>query len=149
MLLRLHFIPTVMKNLLLLLVLAISSCGPEDATPTTPVVDTFDPTGATLLKEGTFVGTPGHPVSGTAKIYDDKGKHIVQFENFSSINGPDLKVYISKTENASEFVNLGPLKSTTGKQSYDISGMLDYDEYKFVLIWCKQFSVLFGKAEVQ
>lgn len=139
-----------MKKLFLIALVIISNaCDPEEATPTTPVDDMFDPTGATLIKEGDFMGTPGHPVSGSAKIYDDNGKHVVQFENFSSINGPDLKVYISKDQSASEFMSLGPLKSTTGLQSYDISGMPDYEEYKFVLICCQQFSVLFGKAEVQ
>ena len=139
-----------MKKLIIItLVAMVFGCSPEDATPTAPVDDMFDPTAATLLKAGTFMGTPGHPVSGVAKIYDDKGKHIVQFENFSSVNGPDLKVYISKDANATTFINLGPLKSTVGMQSYDITGMPDYSEYKFVLIWCKEFWVLFGSAEVE
>ena len=41
------------------------------------------------------------------------------------------------------------MKSTIGKQSYEVTGMPDLDEYKFVLVWCEQFSVLFGKAELQ
>jgi hypothetical protein len=139
-----------MKNLILLLVAGLlSSCSPEDATPTTPVMDPFDPIDAMLLKEGMFMGTSGHPVSGAAKIYDDMGEHVVQFENFSSINGPDLKVYLSTDINASDFISLGALKSTTGMQSYEISGTPDYSKYKFVLIWCQQFSVLFGSAEVK
>ena len=139
-----------MKKLFIFALVIISNaCGPEDATPTTPVHDMFNPTGATLIKEGDFTGTPGHAVSGSAKIYDDNGKHVVQLENFSSTNGPDLKVYISKDQNATEYISLGALKSTMGLQSYDISGMPDYEEYKFVLIWCEDFSVLFGKAELQ
>lgn len=139
----------VMKKVLIAFVVALLyACAPEDATPTTPVMDPFDPMGSTLLREGIFMGTSGHPVSGAAKIYNENGNHIVQFENFSSINGPDLKVYISKDASASDFINLGPLKSTTGMQSYEIPGMPDYDEYKYVLVWCQKFSVLFGSAEV-
>jgi hypothetical protein len=50
---------------------------------------------------------------------------------------------------STKYINLGALKSTTGKQSYDVTGMPDLAEYKFVLVWCQQFSVLFGKAELQ
>ncbi len=68
---------------------------------------------------------------------------------FMSQNGPDLKVYLSTDQNAAQYINLGPLKSTTGKQSYDVTGMPDLDQYKFVLVWCQEFSVLFGKAEMK
>ena len=151
-----------MKNILLitLILLSFSCKEDDDKTLTTPIVDTFDPTDTTdtstgnpvaitLLKQGTLIGV-GHTVVGTVKIYDDSGKKkVVVLDPFSSQNGPDLKVYLSKDQNASQYINLGPLKSTTGKQSYDISGMPDLGEYKFVLIWCQQFSVLFGKAELQ
>jgi hypothetical protein len=91
----------------------------------------------------------GHTVSGTVKAYNSNGKKTIVLDPFSSQNGPDLKIYLSKDENASQYINLGPMKSTTGKQSYDVTGMPDLDEYKFVLVWCEQFSVLFGKAELK
>lgn len=141
-----------MKTLVSLFVILISfSCSEEEnATPTTPINDSFDPTGmqVTLLKQGTFTGV-GHTVSGTVKVYDDAGKKVVVLDPFTSQNGPDLKIYLSKDQNATEYINLGALKSTTGKQSYDVTGMPDLAEYKFVLVWCQQFSVLFAKAELQ
>lgn len=137
------------KLLLIIVVLFCFSCNEnDDNTPTAPVADDFEPSKATLLKEGTLTGV-GHSVSGTAKIYDDSGKKVVVLEPFSSQNGPDLKVYLSTDQNASEYINLGALKSTTGKQSYNVTGMPDLDKYKFVLVWCQEFSVLFGKAEMQ
>lgn len=139
------------KLFIFLLVVASASCSEdENNTPTSPVDDPFDPvaTGATLLKQGAIVGV-GHAVSGTAKIYDDAGKKVVVLDPFSSQNGPDLKVYLSTDQNATQYINLGALKSTTGKQSYNVTGMPELDDYKFVLIWCQEFSVLFGKAEVQ
>ena len=102
---------------------------------------------ATLLKEGTLTGV-GHTVSGTVKVYDDAGKKVIVLDPFTSQNGPDLKIYLSTDQNATKYINLGALKSTTGKQSYDITGTPDLTEYKFVLVWCQQFSVLFGKAEL-
>ena len=141
-----------MKKLISLFVMLILiSCSEEENnTPTAPVDDPFDPmeTMATLLKQGTMMGV-GHMVSGTVKIYDGAGKKVVVLDPFSSQNGPDLKVYLSKDQNATQYLNLGPLKSTTGKQSYDVSGMPDLNEYKFVLVWCQEFSVLFGKAELK
>ena len=40
----------------------------------------------------------GHTVSGTVKIYDDAGKKAVVLDPFSSQNGPDLKIYLSKDQ---------------------------------------------------
>ncbi|MFZ6012892.1 MAG: DM13 domain-containing protein [Bacteroidota bacterium] len=139
-----------MKKLFIAFLILISfSCSEdENNTPTAPINDNFDPGQATLLKQGTLMGV-GHTVSGTVKAYDSNSKITIVLDPFSSQNGPDLKVYLSKDENASQYINLGALKSTTGKQSYDVTGMPNLDEYKFVLVWCQQFSVLFGKAELQ
>lgn len=136
--------------ILLLVVFSISCSEEENNTPTQPVDDPFDPMemDVTLLKQGTMMGV-GHTVSGTVKVYDGDGKKVVVFDPFESQNGPDLKVYLSTDENATKYVSLGALKSTTGKQSYDVDGMPDLAEYKFVLVWCQEFSVLFGKAELQ
>jgi hypothetical protein len=139
-----------MKKIFFLFVVLLSiSCSEEENnTPTAPVNDNFDPEQATLLKQGTWMGV-GHSVSGTAKIYEENGKKIVVLDPFSSQNGPDLKIYLSKDENASQYINLGAMKSTMGKQSYDITGMPDLGEYRFVLVWCQEFSVLFGKVELE
>jgi Electron transfer DM13 len=141
-----------MKNLFSIIILLMSfSCNEEDNnTPTAPINDPFDPTEvqATLLKQGALTGV-GHTVSGTAKIYDDAGKKVMVLDPFSSQNGPDLKIYLSTDQNATQYVNLGALKSTTGKQSYEVTGMPDLEEYKFILVWCEEFSVLFAKAELQ
>ena len=139
------------KLFLILVVLFSTSCSEDDNnTPTTPVDDSFDPmeAGVTPLKQGTLTGV-GHSVSGTASIYDDVGKKVIVLDPFSSQNGPDLKVYLSTDQNATKYISLGALKSTSGKQSYDVTGNPDLSQYKFVLIWCQQFSVLFGKAEMK
>ncbi len=139
-----------MKKLIILSVLLISvCCSEENATPTAPLTtnNDFDPSMATLIKSGTLVGV-GHTVSGTAALYESAGKKVVLLDPFSSQNGPDLKVYLSKDQNASQYISLGKLKTTTGKQSYEVPGNPDVTDYDFVLIWCEQFSVLFGKAEL-
>jgi Electron transfer DM13 len=141
-----------MKNLLVLtaFLLFISCSEDENNTPSQPIDDPFDPgaMNVDLLKEGTLAGV-GHSVGGTVKIYDDNGKKTVVLDPFTSQNGPDLKVYLATDDKATRYINLGALKSTTGKQSYAIEGMPDLDEYTFVLIWCQEFSVLFGKAALR
>jgi len=126
----------------------MTSCTKDnDATPTTPVNNNFDISQATLLRSGMLMGSGGYAVSGSASIYESNGNKVLVLDPFSSSNGPDLKVYLSTTENANVFVNLGELKSTTGLQTYSIDASIDVAQMKFVLIWCQQFSVRFGKAE--
>ena len=138
-----------MKQIFILFfVIAIASCKEDEGTPSAPIDDTFDPSTATLIKSGMLVGV-GHTVSGTASIYESAGKKTVLLDPYSSQNGPDLKVYLSKDEKATSYINLGKLKSTDGKQSYEIPDNPDVTDYKFVLVWCEQFTVIFGKAELK
>ncbi len=138
-----------MKSLVILfLVIVLASCKEDEATPTGPINDTFNPATATIIKSGTFVGV-GHTVSGTAAIYESAGKKTVLLDPFASQNGPDLKVYLSKDEKASSYISLGKLKSVDGKQSYEIPDNPDVTTYKYVLVWCEQFTVIFGKAELK
>jgi Electron transfer DM13 len=104
---------------------------------------------ATLLVQGSFTSTPGHSVNGNAEIVNDNNQKRLVLKNFSSTAGPDLKVYLATTLQATTIISLGNLKSTNGMQVYDVSGMPDFTQYKYVLIWCQQFSVLFGSAELR
>lgn len=120
------------------------SCQKEDNTTDIPVNDMV-PMGDMILA-GTFSGTPGHTVKGTIKVFEKDGIKEIRLEGFSATNGPDLKIYLSKELSASNFISLGSLKSISGNQNYSIPGMPDLKEYKYVLVWCEQFTVLFGSA---
>ncbi len=138
-----------MKQLLIILFATVTILGcKKSTTSSTPVNDTVTPT-AVLLASGNFSGNMSYSVSGTAEFVNDNGKKKLVLKGFSSSSGPDLKVYIATTKQATTFINLGNLKSTNGQQVYDISGMPDFAQYKFALIWCQQFSVLFGSAELK
>lgn len=104
---------------------------------------------AAVLVKGSFTGTNNHSVNGVAEIINDNNQKRLVLRNFSTTNGPDLRVYLATSTGAATFISLGNLKSTNGQQVYDISGMPDFAKYKFVLIWCQQFSVLFGSAELK
>jgi hypothetical protein len=136
-----------MRNLLAhFALIGLLACVPDDATPTNPVNDTFDPTQATLLRSGTLSGCGGHSVMGKAEVYDFNGSLVLLFDDFTAENGPDLRVYMSTTTSANDFVYLDKLKSVNGKQSYDIPPGTDLDVYKYAHIWCQKYSVCFGVA---
>jgi len=131
-----------------LIIIFVSCAEDENNTPTKPIDDTFDPTGATLIKEGMLMGSGGYTVMGTATIYLKDGVNVLVLDPFSSSNGPDLRVYLSRDVSASSFLNLGMLKSIMGKQTYVIPGNPDFTEFTHVHVYCQQFSVSFGKAEI-
>ena len=131
--------------------LFLAACSKSnDATPATAIPsDTFNPATATLLKQGSFSGNMSYNVSGSVKLYDNQGKKYIYFENFSSSNGPDLKVYVATSNTASQFITLGALKGVSGTQAYLVNNPPDFNQYNKVLIWCQQFSVLFGASTIQ
>ena len=100
---------------------------------------------------GNFIGVSDgiHDTQGDAyTIPLEDGSNVLRLENFQSTNGPDLYVYLSTDDNASEFINLGELKANRGNQNYEIPDDANLDKYNKVLIWCKAFGVLFGSAEL-
>ncbi|MCF8324661.1 MAG: DM13 domain-containing protein [Leadbetterella sp.] len=152
-----------MRILMLFALIALSSCNKSTeidpaanatANPTENGVNamtekmTMDFSGQKLLLEGKFVNG-AHPTSGTAKIFEAKdGKRTLIFESLKSDAGPDLRIYIANDKAVTNFVELSN-KVENGNKMYDIPAKVDLSKQKFVLIWCKQFSVLFGHAELK
>ncbi len=100
----------------------------------------------TLAKyQGVFSPTSGINGSGIVKIYLENNQYKLALENYSISSGPDLKVYLSKSNTPTEFVNLGNLNSEI---VYSIPQNVDLKQYKFVLIHCQQYNHLFAVAEL-
>jgi Electron transfer DM13 len=95
-----------------------------------------------------IVGTTGHPASGTARVIEIDGKSYVRYENFKTINGPDLYIYLAKDLDAKEYMNLGRLRATEGNVNYEIPTDVNLQDYKYVMVWCKAFGVLFNYADI-
>jgi len=113
----------------------------QDVIKTTPIPKDI----STLKYSGSFIPTSGINVNGQAKIYLDNNQYKLELQNFSISNGPDLKVYLSKSNTPTEFVNLGNLISST---VYLIPQSVVLSEYKYVLIHCQQYNHLFAVAEL-
>jgi hypothetical protein len=131
-----------------ILSLCLSACSKDDNTPDTPADDPVITNGVVLV-QGIFSGNRNYQVMGTAKVIEQGGQKVLRFENFSSSNGPDLKVYLAADLRASSFISLGALKTLSGNQNYALSGMPDLDRYPFALVWCEQFGALFGSANLK
>jgi hypothetical protein len=76
-------------------------------------------------------------------------KTELYFKNFKTDDGPKLLVYLSSDVSATEYVNLGDLKGISGDFTYTIPENTDLNKFKFVNIWCIDFLVSFGHAELK
>lgn len=138
-----------MKNLIsfLLLSFIFYACKKENNTPTNPAMDD-KPAGIVIATARIVEGNiPGDKANGNAQIYNDNGTWKLYVTDFSTTNGPDLHVYLASSVNATTFIDLGLLKSTSGNQTYNITGNPSISTYKYVIIWCKQFGVFFGGGQ--
>ncbi|TSC55345.1 MAG: hypothetical protein G01um101418_971 [Parcubacteria group bacterium Gr01-1014_18] len=90
-----------------------------------------------------------HDVKGEAMIIESAGKKYVRFENFQTINGPDVRIYLASGLDNTDIVDLGSIKATKGNVNYEIPDNVDLAIYKNVLVWCEDFSVLFSYATLK
>lgn len=115
----------------------------QTSTPDSQVPVATEPTGTPV------VGTAGHPASGTARIVKTERNIYVRYEDYKTINGPDIYVYLAKDLDAKEFIDLGRVRATEGNINYEVPAGINTDEYRYVLTWCKQFGVLFNYADLK
>ena len=138
-----------MKNHIIisaLLSLLFISCKKEGIyTQTTN--QTLNNENSVVLRQGTLMATSGISVEGIAEIRQSGELTYVQLTNFSISDGPDLKVYLSKSDSPTDFVNLGSLQYSGG--IYMIPEDILDTENDYVLIHCQQYNHLFAIANLQ
>lgn len=137
----------------LFLLLLISGCSqPEDRVPTTSATDSLeDLEGATVISQGELSGRNGYTALGDVQLIrsEDEETYSLVFEDFSSSNGPDLKIYLASGEALNSFISLGDLKSTNGTLRYDFPASQFQPEFNTAVVWCERFSQLFGLATLE
>lgn len=131
------------KLFLLPIFLLLFSCEEQGDLTRDGLRDTTISQNSILKYHGLFMPTSGITVTGEAKIYLDGTNYKLQLENFSISEGPDLKVYLSKSDTPNQFINLGNLTSAT---VYAIPTQVDFSQYKYVLIHCQQYNHLYAVA---
>ena len=117
-----------------------------------PLMVGADAASANVLLEGTFMGADAfHQVSGTARIIDRGSDTVVRLEDdFRSVNGPALHVWLVSGDDRDDYLDLGPLKGNVGAQNYTVPEGTDLSAYDrvWVWVWCRPFRVLFGSARL-
>jgi hypothetical protein len=110
-----------------------------------PAVVKPAPPQATTIAQGTFT-TSAHITKGKALVLQTSTKTFLKLHTFSTTKGPDLFVWLATSADGKNYINLGELASPIGNQIYKIPKGTDLKKYSHVLIWCKQYGVLFGEA---
>ena len=83
----------------------------------------------------------GYNIYGAGLLVADSANCVLGFfSNFSTVNGPDLHVFLSDSfltpdNNNLNKVDLGLLQSTSGQQSYSVPQGITLDTYNWVLIY--------------
>jgi Electron transfer DM13 len=144
-------VPDMRRTLFLLAIIAggITSCSKKNQASEIPAIDHIDTSSAVTKYSGLFSSAPNESVSGKALILQQNGIWSVALENINIKNGPDLHLYISEQITPVNFIDLGNIKSTKGNQVYPLTFDPDFKQYKYILIYCQQYDVLFGSAELK
>ena len=106
------------------------------------------------LRSGGFESVR-HPARGVATaIRLARGGRVLTLTRFATDNGPDLRLYLVAgpahgEDEVRDHVDLGALKGNRGDQQYDLPAGLDLERYSTVVVWCRAFSVLFGRAPLR
>ena len=130
-------------QILILVSLTLLSCGSDGSE-----MEEFVAAEEMMMKEfsGNFVADT-HPTSGTVVVNKEQTELLL--ENFKTDDGPRLLLYLSTSVESMDFVNLGDLQGVEGDFTYEIPKDTDLDKYKFVVVWCVDFLVSFGHAELK
>jgi hypothetical protein len=140
----------IFKNLLFaVIILSILSTACRKKEETTTLDEVVD-VNSVKLKQGVLSdGDASHRSAGQVEVFQTGINKTLQFTNFVGSTKPDVRVYLStQATNIGTAVELGPVKATQGNFNYMFDNQLDLSNYKYVVLWCKQFGVLFGKAEL-
>ena len=155
----------------LLVALAAAACGGEGesraagSTPTpaptvaAPAATTPAPTPVPTpaSRTGTFDARGGpDTVSGAATLTrGPDGKLALQLGNLNATPGPALYVYLSHVESPAsdgqvrDGLEVAPLKAPRGDQAYAVDSTADPADFRSVVVYCVQYRVVFGYANLR
>jgi hypothetical protein len=120
----------------------------QSITVTTEPVDPHEP----ITKSGIIVTTSSYTLTGNftlAEILDSDHLDLQIDDSYqASTSLPGLYLYLTNNPNSiSGALELGPVQIFSGAHSYEISNT-GINEYKYLLYWCKPFSVKVGEGEI-
>lgn len=117
------------------------------------------PAGPVTLSGGAFISHE-HETTGSASIVENAdGTTVLVLTDLATSSGPDVHVWLSAadvvegidgwfTAGGAAYLDLGPIKGNLGNQVYEIPAGTDLSLYRSVDLWCVQFAVSFGAAQL-
>ncbi|MDJ0920548.1 MAG: DM13 domain-containing protein [Henriciella sp.] len=91
-------------------------------------------------------------------VVEQRGeKTVIVFDDaFVAARGPDLKIFLSPTPfedvkgktAVKGSINIGELKSTKGRQEYELPAGVRLSDYQSLLVHCEAYSVLWGGSDL-
>ena len=109
------------------------------------------PAGMAMAGEGsgTFSGASGHATAGHVQVINTgSGWEIHLKDDFSLDGAPDARVGFGSSGKFADATDFEPLHSLTGAQVYKVPADIDPTLYTEVYIWCRQYSVPLGVAQL-
>ncbi|MFM9876258.1 MAG: DM13 domain-containing protein [Rhodoglobus sp.] len=111
------------------------------------------------LASGTFISHEQETSGSVRIIQNADGSRVLAIENLATTNGPDVRVWLSASDvvegtdgwfvaGSADYLDLGSIKGNLGNQVYEIPADADLSQYRSVSLWCAQFSVSFGAAQI-
>lgn len=138
-----------------LFALTLTACGGNEmksAGPSSPATSAMSATSSAMMnpnaaaRMGHFTGLNGKHVGGTATV---TGANL-EFADFSSDEGPDLHVYLTKGSTESDVAagkEIAAIKFDQATQSFPLTG-IDTMGYTTVVIHCDKAKAVFGAASL-
>jgi hypothetical protein len=124
--------------------LLFQSCSKDSATVNDPIE--VDITKAIYTSSFT---SGAHSTSGKVYVVKSSDKsYTLQLQDFKTDDGPDVHIYLASDKSANDYIDVLP-KSKNGTYTIAVNQAVDFTKYKYLLIWCESFSVLFGSAELK
>ncbi len=120
----------------------------EEASVKVMTMDESMPATPEIVAQGNFMPR-AHEVAGKALLISSGGGKILRFEDFETVNGPNLHIYLSTDLGDDDYIDLGEIRATKGNVNYEIDPAIDIQKYNKVLVWCVPFRVLFSYAELK
>lgn len=129
------------------LIILVFACKKSEITTSDSPPIVIAATDSTLYS-GSFANG-AHTVTGSVKLIKaaDSKKYLV-FDNFKTDAGPDLHIYLAEDKTAKVYTDITSTV-VNGNTKLEVPTTANTGKQKFVLVWCKQFSVLFGSAEMK